>query len=65
MTTGLTPQQEIVEVTISSFMRDSLKSALEAELATRPVHRIVALTTVSGGDEFSSIVRATAVIEYL
>ena len=65
MAHGLTPKQEIVEVTLRSFMRDSLKVALEAELATRREHRIIALTTTGGGDEFNSVLRATVVIEYL
>ncbi|WP_292836833.1 hypothetical protein [Microbacterium sp.] len=65
MSHGLTAKQEIVEVTVHSFMRDSLKAALEAELMTRREHRIVALTTAAGGDEFNGVLRATAVIEYL
>ncbi|WP_296195343.1 hypothetical protein [uncultured Microbacterium sp.] len=65
MAQGLTSTQEIVEVRISSFMRGSITDALTAELAERPEHRIIALSTVAGGDEANGVIRAVAVIEYL
>ena len=65
MAQGLTSTQEIVEVRVDNFMRGSIKDALAQELAARPEHRIVALSTVAGGDEFNGVIRVVAVIEYL
>ena len=45
-----------------SITRDD---ALAQDLAARPEHRIVALSTVAGGDEFNGVIRVVAVIEYL
>lgn len=65
MAQGLTSTQEIVEVRFENVMRGSIKDALAQELAARPEHRIVALSTAAGGDEFNGVIRAVAVIEYL
>lgn len=65
MAQGLTSNQEIVEVRLDNFMRGSIKDALMQDLAARPEHRIVALSTVAGGDEFNGVIRVVAVIEYL
>jgi hypothetical protein len=65
MAQGLTSNQEIVEVRLDNFMRGSIKDALTQELAARPEHRIVALSTIAGGDEFNGVIRVVAVIEYL
>jgi len=65
MAQGLTSNQEIVEVRLDNFMRGSIKDALTQELAARPENRIVALSTVAGGDEFNGVIRVVAVIEYL
>jgi len=54
-----------VEVRLDNFMRGSVKDALTQELAVRPEHRIVALSTIAGGDEFNGVIRVVAVIEYL
>lgn len=65
MAQGLTSNQEVVEVRLDNFMRGSIKDALTQELAARPEHRIVALSTTAGGDEFNGVIRVVAVIEYL
>jgi hypothetical protein len=65
MAQGLTSNQEIVEVRLDNFVRGSIKDALTQDLAARPEHRIVALSTVAGGDEFNGVIRIVAVIEYL
>lgn len=65
MAQGLTSVQEIVEMRLDSFMRSSIKEALEQELSTRERHRIVSISTVAGGDEFNGVIRVVAVIEYL
>jgi len=62
---GLTAAQEIVELRLDGFMKSSIKEALEQELSTRARHRIVLISTVAGGDEFNSVIRVVAVIEYL
>lgn len=56
MTQGLTSAQEIVEVRLDNFRRSSIKEGLDEELATRPLHRIVALSTVAGGDEANGVI---------
>lgn len=65
MDRGLIGSQEIVEVRLDNFMRASIKDALDQELAAKPRHRIVSLSTVAGGDEANGVIRAVAVIEYV
>lgn len=50
---------------LDNFMRGSITDVLARELAARPEHRIVTLSTVPGGDEFNGVIRPVAVIEYL
>lgn len=61
---GLTQSQEVVEVRLDNDVRGSLKDRIDAVLAQKPHHRIVALSTVASG-EFPLYVRAIIVIEYL
>lgn len=61
---GLTANQEVIEVRLDNDLRGSLKERIDAVLAERPHHRIVALSTVASG-EFPLYVRALIVIEHL
>lgn len=61
---GLIESQEVIEVRLDNDLRGSLKEHIDAALAKKPHHRIVALSTVASG-EFPLYVRALIVIEYL
>lgn len=61
---GLDSQQEVVEVRLDNDLSGSLKERIDAVLAEKRRHRIVALSTVASG-EFPLYVRAIIVIEYL
>mgnify|MGYP001384550279 CR=1 FL=1 len=45
--------------------RDPRADTPPPDLAARPEPRIVALSTIAGGDEFNGVIRVVAVIEYL
>lgn len=64
MSTGLTPQQEIIEVAIPNVVSGSPKAAIDAALAVKPAHRIVSLS-ITSTQEFSTAAVALVVIEYL
>lgn len=64
MTMGLTPQQEIIHLRVLGRHLDQLSDTIARELASRPLHRIVTMTTTPI-EQFNNEVLIMLVIEYL
>lgn len=64
MAEGLTSTQEIVEIDIFDSHRASIRDAILADLAQKPLHKIISLS-ITTYSEFATSYRALVVIEYL
>lgn len=64
MTTGLTPQQEIVHVRVLRRDMDDISEIVTRELASRALHRVVSMT-MSPIEQYNNEVLVIVVIEHL
>ncbi|MBL5973071.1 MAG: hypothetical protein D3X82_04640 [Candidatus Leucobacter sulfamidivorax] len=61
---GLIQYQEIVEIKVRNVVGSSVKDAIDAVLAQKPLHRIVSMSMTSS-EEFNTAAVVLLVIEYL
>lgn len=61
---GLIQYQEIVEIKVRNVVGSSVKDAIDAMLAQKPLHRIVSMSMTSS-EEFNTAAVVLLVIEYL